>query len=158
MEKFINANDKRIIGWDEILEGGLAPNAAVMSWRGVNGGINAAKQNHNVVMSPTSHCYFDYEQTKKLPLEKVYQFEPVPNKLSDDEAGFVLGGQANLWTEHIATPEHAEEMLFPRTCALAEKLWSPENCSDFKKFKKRLEAQLKRFDILKVNYFRKSDR
>ncbi|MCK5851878.1 family 20 glycosylhydrolase [bacterium] len=158
IEKFINANGKNIIGWDEILEGGLAPNAAVMSWRGVNGGINAAKQNHNVVMSPTSHCYFDYEQTKRLPLEKVYQFEPVPNKLSKDKTGFILGGQANLWTERIPTPEYAEKMLFPRTCALAEKLWSPENCSDFEKFKKRLDVQLKRFDILKVNYFGKSDR
>src|SRR5690606_25113480 len=135
IEKFLNARGRRIIGWDEILEGGLAPNATVMSWRGEAGGIAAAQQNHDVVMTPNSHLYFDYLQGPaegeplsiggNLPLEKVYSYEPVPADLSAEQAQHILGAQANLWTEYIATPEHAEYMLFPRLLALAEIDWSP---------------------------------
>jgi len=120
MEKFVNKNGKRLVGWDEILEGGLAPNATVMSWRGTEGGIAAAKQGHDVVMSPVTHCYFDFSQTddEKIDIggsvttttEKVYEFDPIPDELSDEEAKHILGGQGNLWTEHIATAERAEEM------------------------------------------------
>jgi len=163
MEKFINKNGKRLVGWDEILEGGLAPNATVMSWRGIEGGIAASKQDHNVIMCPVTHCYFDFSQTENEKIdigggtttttEKVYEFEPIPDELSDEEAKHVLGAQGNLWTEHIATVERAEEMLYPRSCALAEKLWSSKNCSDFGNFEKRLELHLKRLDVLKINYF-----
>jgi len=164
MEKFINENGKQIIGWDEILEGGLAPNATVMSWRGIEGGIAAAKQGHNVIMSPITHCYFDYSQTENdivpigggaiITTEKVYEFEPIPNELSTEEEKYVLGAQGNVWTEYISTVERAEEMTFPRACALAEKLWSPKNCADFADFKKRLDENLKRLEILDVDYFK----
>jgi len=152
IEKFLNANGRQLIGWDEILEGGLAPNAAVMSWRGIKGGIAAAKTGHPVVMSPTSHCYFDYYQGKPeleplaiggfLPLEKVYSFEPVPEELTEDEAKYVFGVQANLWTEYVSTPEHADYMTFPRLCALAEVAWSQVHKKDFKYFAKRLIKHL----------------
>jgi N-acetyl-beta-hexosaminidase len=135
MEAFLNANGRKLVGWDEILEGGLAPNATVMSWRGTAGGIEAARAGHDVVMTPNSHVYFDYYQGDSLqeplaiggfsPLERVYAFEPVPEELSPAEARHVLGGQANLWTEYIKTPEHAEYMLLPRMLALAEVVWSP---------------------------------
>ncbi len=158
IEKFLNQQGRQLIGWDEILEGGLAPNAAVMSWRGVNGGIAAAKSGHPVVMSPTSHCYFDYYQGKPeleptafggfLPLEKVYSFEPVPSELNEDEAKFVLGVQANLWTEHVSTPEHADYMTFPRLCALAEVAWTPANKRNFDFFKGKL---IKHLSYLKQN-------
>ena len=164
MEKFINENGKQVVGWDEILEGGLAPNATVMSWRGTEGGIAAAKEGHDVVMSPVTHCYFDYSQKndEKIDIdgatttttEKVYQFEPVPEELSNEEAKHILGGQGNLWTEHIPTVERAEEMLYPRACALAEKLWSSKNCSDYEEFKKRLKPHLNRLEILNINYFK----
>ncbi len=117
MEEFILSKGRRLIGWDEILEGGLAPQATVMSWRGTKGGIAAAQQGHDVIMSPTSHCYLDYYQGNRdyeplaiggfLPLQKVYSFEPVPTKLNPEEARHILGVQANLWTEYVATPEHA---------------------------------------------------
>ncbi|MCK5851678.1 beta-N-acetylhexosaminidase [bacterium] len=164
MENFINKNGKQLIGWDEILEGGLAPNATVMSWRGTEGGIAASKQGHDVIMCPVTHCYFDFPQkpkekidiggSKTVPTKKVYEFEPVPEELSEEEAKHVLGAQGNLWTEHIATVDRAEEMLYPRACALAEKLWSPKDCNDFANFEKRLETHLKRLDVLNVNYFK----
>ena len=164
MEKFINKNGKRLVGWDEILEGGLAPNATVMSWRGTEGGIAAAKQGHDVVMSPVTHCYLDFPQKEdeKIDIggctttttEKAYEFEPIPDELSDEEAKHVLGGQGNLWTEHIPTVERAEEMVYPRASALAEKLWSSKESTDFDDFKKRLDKHLKRLEILNVNYFK----
>ena len=164
MEKFINLKGKRLIGWDEILEGGLAPHATVMSWRGTKGGIAAAKQKHDVVMSPTTHCYFDYPQKADenididgatfTPTEKVFEFNPIPAELSDEEAKFILGGQGNLWTEHIATTARAEEMLYPRACALSEKIWSDNSNDNYEEFKKRLDLHYKILDILNVNYFK----
>ncbi|TET19155.1 MAG: beta-N-acetylhexosaminidase, partial [Candidatus Cloacimonadota bacterium] len=134
IEKFLISKNRRLIGWDEILEGGLAPDATVMSWRGIEGGIEAAQEGHDVVMSPTSHCYFDYYQGEPenepmaiggfLPLKKVYSFEPTPEELSSEEAEHILGAQANLWTEFIDTPEHAQYMTFPRIAAIAEVIWS----------------------------------
>ena len=167
IEKFLNGYGKRLIGWDEILEGGLAPNATVMSWRGTEGGIAAAKQHHEVVMTPTSHCYFDYYQSEDieneplaiggfLPLEKVYGFEPLPEVLTGEESKYIIGAQANVWTEYIATPDHVEYMLLPRLSALAEVVWSPKEKKDWEDFRARLEHQVRIYEILGWNY-RKPD-
>ncbi len=139
MDAFLTERGRKLIGWDEILEGGLSPNAAVMSWRGEKGGIEAAHQQHNVVMTPTTYCYFDYYQSSHtqeplaiggyLPLEKVYAFDPVPKELGDAETKYILGGQANLWTEYIASQEHLEYMAYPRALALAQSLWCKEKPS-----------------------------
>ncbi len=161
IEKYINSKGKQIIGWDEILEGGLAPNATVMSWRGEKGGIEAAKQKHDVIMTPTTYVYFDYSQTKKedsitiggfLPLEKVYGYEPIPAELTEAEGKYVLGGQANLWSEYITKPEKAEYMIFPRLTALSEVLWSPKAKKNYTDFQKRLQVQFKRYQLWKANY------
>ena len=163
IEKFINSKGRSIIGWDEILEGGLAPNAAVMSWRGIDGGIAAAKSKHVAVMTPTDYCYFDYYQgsdTSKepkaiggfTPLEKVYSYNPVPDSLSADEAKYIIGVQANLWSEYIDSPQKAEYMILPRLCALSEDAWTPNDLKNFSDFSKRLE---KHFQILtkeKINF------
>ena len=148
IEGHLSSLGKRLIGWDEILEGGLAPEATVMSWRGMEGGIAAARQGHDVVMAPTSSVYLDYYQGEPrfeppaiggfLPLGTVYAFEPCPPGLSAREAGHILGGQANLWTEYIATPEHASYMMWPRLCALAEAVWSPSAGRDWDSFLERL--------------------
>lgn len=151
IEKFVNGKGRKIIGWDEILEGGLAPNAAVMSWRGTDGGIAAAKQKHYVVMTPGSHCYFDHYQGKPeneplaiggfTSLEKVYNFNPMPDELNAEERKYILGAQANVWTEYILTPEQVEYMIMPRMSALAEVLWGTANPENFIDFKTRLQAQ-----------------
>ncbi len=162
MEKYINSKGKQIIGWDEILEGGLAPGATVMSWRGMEGGIAAAKQGHDVIMTPTSHCYFDYYQADPefqpvaiggfTTLKKVYSFEPVPPELTSDEAGHILGTQGNIWTEYIKTPEHAEYMSVPRMCALAEVAWTPTEKKSWDDFLRRINEHYKLFEKNNVNY------
>jgi hexosaminidase len=162
MEKFINSKGKKMIGWDEILEGGVAPNATIMSWRGMKGGIEAAKAKHDVIMTPTDYVYFDYGQGDPayeplnigsyVPLEKVYAFEPVPPELTADEAKYVIGGQANLWTEYLETPAAVEYMAFPRMIALAEVLWSRAGNRDFAEFSNRLAGNLPRLDGQNVNY------
>lgn len=162
MEKFVNSKGKQIIGWDEILEGGLAPNATVMSWRGEEGGIAAAKQKHDVIMTPVGWCYFDYYQdtTKNepmsiggfLPVSKVYSYNPLPAQLNADETKHILGAQANLWTEYILSPEHAEYMVYPRACALAEVVWSPQESRDYNDFLQRMETHLQRLQKWDVNY------
>ncbi|MFK7787302.1 MAG: beta-N-acetylhexosaminidase [Crocinitomicaceae bacterium] len=160
MDEFLTSKGKKLIGWDEILEGGLSPNAAVMSWRGVKGGIEAARQKHEVVMTPTTYCYFDYYQSGHpseplaiggyLPLEKVYKFNPVPKELTKEEARFILGGQANLWTEYIASMEHLEYMTYPRALALAESVWCKDKpdydvfLSDYLTYQ---EDYLSRYDV-----------
>ncbi|MBX7170531.1 MAG: family 20 glycosylhydrolase [Pyrinomonadaceae bacterium] len=162
MEKFINSKGKQIIGWDEILEGGLAPNAVVMSWRGEKGGIEAAKAKHNVIMTPTDYMYFDYGQGDPkfeplniggfVPLEKVYSYNPIPKELTADEAKYVLGAQANIWTEYLKKPESVEYMMLPRMLALSEVNWSPLEAKNFADFKSRLPNQFVRLDAQKVNY------
>jgi len=162
MEAYINAKGKVIIGWDEILEGGLAPNATVMSWRGTKGGIAAAKAGHDVVMTPYSHLYFDYYQGDRetepvaiggdIRLDKVYSFEPIPEELTAEEARYILGAQANLWTEFIKTPDHAEYMVLPRMTALSEVQWSQPEDKNYKDFLKRLETLLPRFQHKGWNY------
>jgi hexosaminidase len=161
MEKYLNDKGRTIIGWDEILEGGLAPNAWVMSWRGEEGGIAAAKENHNVVMTPGEYVYIDHSQSKNedsvtiggyLPIEKVYSYEPVPKQLDSTKAKFVNGAQGNVWTEYMAYPSKVEYMIFPRMSALSEVLWSPKEKKDWNDFEKRLQTQFKRYDLWKVNY------
>ncbi|GMV06576.1 MAG: hypothetical protein AMXMBFR53_28520 [Gemmatimonadota bacterium] len=162
IEGFLNGRGRRLMGWDEILEGGLAPNATVMSWRGVDGGVEAARKGHDVVMTPTSHVYFDYYQGDPaqeplaigghVPLERVYAFEPVPPRLTEEEARRVLGTQGNVWTEYIPTEDHAEYMVFPRLMALAEVAWSQPEARDFRDFARRLPWHLERLDALGVRY------
>lgn len=164
IEKFVNAHGKKIIGWDEILEGGLAPNAAVMSWRGTEGGIAAAQQKHYVVMSPGEFCYFDHYQNNPAtePIafggytsaEKVYSFNPVPEKLNDDEKKYILGAQANLWSEYILDFKQVEYMIFPRMMALSEVLWGTN--LDFNDFKLRFQKNAETLDKMKVNYNKES--
>jgi hexosaminidase len=161
IEKFLNAKGRNIIGWDEILEGGLAPNATVMSWRGIEGGIAAAKENHNVIMTPGSHCYFDYYQADPeteplaigglLTLENVYGYEPIPEALSEEQGKYILGAQANVWTEYLKTPNQIEYMVYPRLCALAEVVWSPKKARNYDGFVARLQEHFKRLDAMKVN-------
>ena len=165
IEKFINARGRRLIGWDEILEGGLAPNATVMSWRGVTGGIAAANAGHDVVMTPTTHCYFDFYQDRggqplaagyhgRLPLEKVYEFEPIAAEIPADKAQHVLGGGGNLWTECMPNYGHLQFMTYPRACALAETLWSPKDSRNYADFQARLKTHTKLLDTLGVTYAR----
>ncbi len=162
MEKFINSKGKKIIGWDEILEGGLAPNATVMSWRGTKGGIEAAKAKHDVIMTPTGFCYLDYGQGDPnyepinsgayLPLEKVYSYNPIPTELSADEQKYILGVQGNVWTEYMKTPEKVEYMAFPRALALAEIGWSPQENRTYEDFRSRVNINYERLDKQNVNY------
>jgi hexosaminidase len=162
IEKYLNSKGRQIIGWDEILEGGLAPNATVMSWRGINGAVEAAKQHHNVIMTPTSHCYFDYYQSENegepiaiggfLPLEKVYSFNPIPEELTNEETKYVLGAQGNIWTEYIKTSKHVEYMTFPRILAMSEVVWSKPENKNYPDFVKRVENLHKRLDALNINY------
>ncbi len=162
-EKFLNEHGRQIIGWDEILEGGLAPNATVMSWRGEMGGIEAARQHHDVIMSPNTYLYFDYYQTKDiegepdaiggyLPLEWVYGYEPVPAILSPEEQAYVKGVQANLWTEYIPVFSQVEYMELPRMAALAETQWSLREKKDYTNFLERLPQLLGVYDVYGYNY------
>jgi hexosaminidase len=161
MEKYINSKGKTIIGWDEILEGGLAPNAVVMSWRGEKGGIDAAKLNHDVIMTPGGYCYFDHAQSKNedsltiggyLPVKQTYNYEPVPKELSEAEGKHILGAQGNVWTEYITNPKKVEYMIFPRMSALSEVLWSPAAKRDWNDFETRLQQQCKRYSLWGTNY------
>ena len=161
MEQYINGKGRSIIGWDEILEGGLAPNAIVMSWRGEEGGIEAAKQNHQVIMTPGGYVYLDHKQSKKedsltiggyTPLEKIYGYEPIPAALPEDKASYILGAQANLWTEYIQYPEKVEYMIFPRVGALSEVLWSPKKKRDWNNFSQKVPAYFDRLHQWGAHY------
>jgi hexosaminidase len=165
IDKFITAKGRRMIGWDEILEGGLSPNATVMSWRGTEGGITAARENHDVIMTPTTHVYLDYYQADpktvkqpvaiggNLPISKTYSFDPTPDVLTAEQAKHVLGVQGNLWTEYMKTPAYVEYMIFPRAVAVAEIGWTTKENKNFEDFSKRLDVHKKRLDYLGVNYF-----
>ena len=163
MEKFLNERGRRIIGWDEILEGELAPNATVMSWRGMEGGIQAAQMGHDVIMTPTTYCYFDYYQTQHtedeplgiggfVPLELVYSFEPAPEILTDEQRAHILGAQANLWTEYIREEAHVEYMTLPRLAAMSEVQWVQPEKKDYDQFLTRLPQLLTIYDIMDYNY------
>jgi hexosaminidase len=161
IERYLKSKGRRLVGWSEIREGGLAPSAAVMDW--IGGGAEAAEAGHDAIMSPQTHCYFDHYQSEDrsaepraiggfTPLEKVYTFDPIPAGLAPTHRKHILGGQANLWTEYIATPQHVEYMAFPRMVALAEALWSPAESRDLDDFYPRLKVHLERLDALRVNY------
>jgi hexosaminidase len=162
IEKFVESKGKQIIGWDEILEGGLAPNATVMSWRGEAGGIDAAKQNHDVIMAPNTYVYLDYYQANPkteplaiggyLPLWKVYSYNPMPAALNQEEAKHILGVQGNIWSEYISTTSQMEYMAFPRAAAVAETGWSPNEKKNYADFKARMIQQFKRYDGIGWNY------
>jgi hexosaminidase len=161
MEKYINSKGKTMIGWDEILEGGLAPNAVVMSWRGEQGGIDAAKQNHDVIMTPGGYCYLDHAQAKiedsltiggYLPVKQTYSYEPIPKDFSEAQAKHILGAQGNLWTEYIPNTKKVEYMIFPRVSALSEVLWSPAAKRNWSDFETRLQTQYKRYTLWGANY------
>lgn len=162
MEKFVESKGRHIIGWDEILEGGLAPNATVMSWRGMDGGIEAAKQKHNVVMTPNTYVYLDYYQSADtdlepdaiggyLPLEKVYSFEPTAG-ISPEDQKYVIGAQANLWTEYIPTFSQVEYMIMPRIDAVADIQWSDPSKKDYQTFLPRVARMTQLYDRLGYNY------
>ena len=158
IEKFIVSKNKKLVGWDEILEGGLAKTATVMSWRGMQGGIQSAKAGHEVIMCPTSHCYFDYYQANPenspeafgglITLKKVYSFNPIPNELTQDQKKLVLGAQGNLWTEYVQTPQRAQQRVLPRMTALSEVLWSGPGRYTYDNFYSRLSFLVKRYDLL----------
>ena len=161
IEKYLNSRGRLMIGWDEILEGGLAPNATVMSWRGEEGGIAAAKQDHDVIMTPGTYCYLDHSQSKNedsvtiggyLPLEKVYSYEPIPKELSTEQAKHILGAQGNVWTEYMGNTAKVEYMIFPRMSALSEVLWSPAKKRDWKDFERRIPVLFKRYEQWGANY------
>jgi len=158
VQKILNAKGKKLLGWDEILEGGVNPDAAVMSWRGMEAGIEASNAGHNVVMTPTTYAYLDYNQGDQtidppiyagLRLSKSYSFEPVPEGAN---AKYILGGQGNLWTEQIETLKHAEYMIYPRAWALADVFWSPKEAKNYNNFVKRMEDHFSRSDVAGVNY------
>jgi hexosaminidase len=162
IEEYLNAKGKSVIGWDEILEGGIAPNATIMSWRGIDGGIAAAKAGHDAIMTPGKYCYFDKYQGDRatepiaiggfLPVDSVYAYNPIPAVLTPDEAKHILGAQGNVWTEYIASTDYAEYMAYPRAMALAEVLWTPGDRKSWASFQDRLKKQVDRLDGMKVNY------
>ncbi|MEH0154718.1 family 20 glycosylhydrolase [Limibacter armeniacum] len=163
IEKYLNSKGRQIIGWDEILEGGLAPNATVMSWRGMHGGIEAARQKHDVIMTPGSHVYFDHYQSLDKEVEplaiggfttvsKVYEFEPVPEELSEEEQQYVKGAQANVWTEYMKSSEQVEYMILPRMAALSEVLWSAKEDRNLEDFKPRLLHAISYYEQMGLNY------
>jgi len=164
IDTFLAEHGKRLIGWDEILDGGLAPGATVMSWRGETGGIAAAKLGRDVVMSPYSHLYFDFQQSDApdelgatwggypIPLELVYSYEPVPAELTEQEAEHILGAQANVWTEPIETPDQVQYMVLPRMLGLSEVVWSAKDHRDWPGFEARVIEHYRRFEAMGLNY------
>ena len=163
IEKYLNTKGKKIIGWDEILEGGLAPNATVMSWRGEKGGIEAAKQHHDVIMTPAHACYFDHYQVEdnkneplaiggKTTVADVYAYDPTPKELTDEENKYILGAQANVWTEYMKTTNYVEYMILPRMTALSEVVWTPKEAKDWEDFRLRLNTMKDRYDAMGLNY------
>lgn len=163
VENFLTGKNRKLIGWDEILEGGLSDGATVMSWRGYNGGIEAARLHHNVIMTPTQNCYIDYYQLKEhreqpyaiggyLPLSKVYSMEPVPSELTSEESKYIMGAQCNLWTEYVASPDHAMYMLLPRLAAMSEVQWMTPDAKNYEDFCKRLSPMQKSYRKLGYKY------
>ncbi len=168
MEKYINSKGKQIIGWDEILEGGLAPNATVMSWRGVSGGIEAAKMNHEVIMTPNATCYFDHYQAKNTsneplaiggytPIEEIYNYEPIPDELDKSLHKYIIGAQGNVWTEYMKTSDHVEYMVFPRIFALSEVVWA-KNRPSFNDFENKVTGMYPILDKMDINYSKHLER
>ena len=168
MEKYINSKGKQIIGWDEILEGGLAPNATVMSWRGISGGLEAAKMNHEVIMTPNATCYLDHYQAKDTtkeplaiggytPIEEIYNYEPIPNELDESLHKYIIGAQGNVWTEYMKTSDRVEYMVFPRIFALSEVVWA-ENRPSFDDFENKVIGMYPILDKMDINYSKHLER
>lgn len=151
IDRYLTNKGRRLVGWDEILEGGLAPGAVVQSWRGVKGGIQAANENHEVIMSPTSHCYLDYTFSA-ISLEKAYSYEPIPEELPKDKARFIKGLEGNIWTERVPNRDRLDFQVYPRLSALAEVAWSPKENKNWNDFESRMDIHYKRFEILGVKY------
>lgn len=151
IEKFLNKNGRQLIGWDEILEGGLSENATVQSWRGMEGGITAANSGHNAIMSPTSHTYFDYD-LKAIDLEKVYNFDPIPKELAEDKHHFIIGGECNLWSEHVPDEDNLDSKVFPRLLAMSEVLWSYPKERNYAEFYNRVQHHYPILQSKGVNY------
>jgi hexosaminidase len=170
MEKFLQNKGKQIIGWDEILEGGVTKTATIMSWRGVKGGIEAAKAGNYVVMTPGTHCYFDHYQgveaeeppafphNRFLPLQQVYTFNPTPTELNAEEAKYILGGQANVWSEYMPNSQQVEYMLFPRALAMIECLWSKPENKNYAFFEQKVHGQYERMTRYGINFSKSADR
>jgi hexosaminidase len=166
IERYLNSKGRKLIGWDEILQGGLAPEATVMSWQGFEGGIAAARSGHQAVMTPVSHCYFNVYQGDPatepesfrglLTLKKVYSFEPVPAELTPEEAKLIIGTQGCLWTEYVTDGSTAEYMILPRLTALSEVAWSPRRNRDWQGFNHSLPKMMERFDQAGIKYSRGS--
>ncbi|PAC33234.1 beta-N-acetylhexosaminidase [Flectobacillus sp. BAB-3569] len=164
IDKFITSKGRKMIGWDEILEGGLSPNAIVMSWRGTEGGIAAAKENHDAIMTPGGYVYLDHYQAdpKTEPLaiggfttlEKIYSYEPTPTELSPEQQKHIIGVQANVWTEYMQTSDYVEYMVFPRASALSEVAWTKKELKDYSKFSERMKVHADRLEKLHVNFFK----
>lgn len=163
IEAWLNDRGRNLVGWDEILEGGLAPNATVMSWRGSDGGIAAANAGHDVVMTPNTYCYLDYYQSEDtdseppaisaiLPLKQVWRFEVIPGQIAADKQQHILGGQGNIWTEYMPHSDHVEYMMFPRAIAIADVLWHHPDERDYDALLARLERHLPALDVMGVNY------
>jgi len=162
IEKFLNAHGRKLIGWDEILQGGLSPNATVMSWRGIKGGIEAARAGHDAIMTPGTHCYFDHYQADRMfqplaiggftTLKKVYSYEPVPEELNAKEAQHILGAQGNVWTEYISDFKQVQYMTLPRMAALAEVVWTPVSKKSWPDFQQRVQKQFKIYKALGYHY------
>lgn len=162
IEKYLQLQGKKIIGWDEILDGGVSPDATVMSWRGFDGAVKASQHGNHSIMTPTDYCYFDYYQANAkfqpvamphlVTLYKVYQFDPIPTQCNAQQAKYIIGGQCNLWTEYINTPEHAEYMLLPRLCAMSECLWSPKANKNWAHFRAKIQCQKTRLSSMGFNY------
>jgi hexosaminidase len=162
IEEYLRSKGRNTIGWDEILEGDLPEAASVMSWRGTEGGITAAKSGHKVVMTPTEYCYFDYYQSEDkseplaiggyLPIEKVYSYDPIPQELNAEEAEYIIGVQGNVWTEYLDSPQKVQYMIFPRIFAMAEIQWSNQYRKDFEEFKVRLKAMEPYLKKNQINY------
>lgn len=168
MDKHLSAKGRTLIGWDETLEGGLSENGIVMSWRGIKGGIEAARQHHRVIMTPTDYCYIDYYQLKDqwgqplgiggyLPMSKVYSYEPIPADLNEEEGKYIMGAQVNLWTEYVGYPEHAMYMLLPRLDAISEVQWIQKEKKDYESFKTRLPRMFELYKKLGYKYCQKQE-
>ncbi|WP_417442914.1 family 20 glycosylhydrolase [Joostella sp.] len=162
IEKYVSGKGRKMIGWDEILQGGIAEGAAVMSWRGTKGGVKASSQGHDVVMTPVSHCYFDYYQGPPgeeplawggyTPLSQVYEFSPVTEEMTSAQKQHILGGQANLFSEYIPTTDQSEYMIFPRLTALSEVLWTPKKDQSWEDFSERVQYLFNRLEVMNINY------
>ena len=149
--RFVESRGKRVIGWDEILQGGLPAGAAVMSWRGIEGGIAAAQAGHDVVMSPTSHCYFDYTY-ERIDTRRAWSYEPVPEELNAAQARHILGVQANFWSHINREPDEVDAQIFPRLLSTAERGWSPAAAGTWEDFRRRVETHLPHLEAMGVRY------